>query len=57
MLLVAILHVTFNATNNTQLLAAAAWALALVIITRGRLGLREESRLETTAKLSTTLTK
>ena len=60
-LLVAILHVTFNATNNTQLLAAAApgqilltpgggavqlvvaiWALALVIITRGRLGRRDE---------------
>jgi len=38
-------------------LVVAIWALAYVIITRGWLGRRDESRLETTAKLSTTLTK
>jgi membrane protease YdiL (CAAX protease family) len=61
-LIVAILHTTFDATNNGQLLAAAspgsivlqpgggavhlvvlAWAVAVLILTRGRLGFRPGS--------------
>jgi membrane protease YdiL (CAAX protease family) len=57
-LLVAVTHATFNATNNTKLLTAAApgnsllatapfavvvvWALVVLVLTRGRLGARDD---------------
>jgi membrane protease YdiL (CAAX protease family) len=59
-LIVAILHAAFNATNNTKLLTAAApgntlltttpwvvivaWALLVTVLTRGRLGGHRESK-------------
>ncbi len=64
-LIVAIVHVTFDATNNNPLLTAAspgqillqpgggavhlvilAWAIVLLILTRGRLGVLVTSRAE-----------
>ncbi|HKW70427.1 MAG TPA: type II CAAX endopeptidase family protein [Candidatus Dormibacteraeota bacterium] len=67
-LIVALVHVTFDATNNGQLLAGAspglfvvqpgggavhlvvlAWAVAVLILTRGRLGARDTATAEASA--------
>ena len=67
-LIVALVHVTFDATNNGQLLAGAspglfvvqpgggavhlvvlAWAVAVLILTRGRLGVRDTATAEASA--------